>query len=366
MSETITLPNLEGTKIILSRCEEKLRDFCLHDAYQAYDRIATINDVVTMRQFDAVNDAMKARTPLKAWQPFLAPNTIPHLAEVPVDLDLIETSQQDYLKGRELVWRVYEVLASRQNITDMAASKVCHLKRPNLIAISDSYVRRLLVGPDRSILPQDPDRGRKYADRGVAVMDAIRGLGRLNAAPMRKLSAFVRTLRVEGQPVSLSQARILDILIWIEVATKEKHPYWGTWGADGPLAPAPAREPSIAVAGSGGVPDFACPKCAGQMIERAGPKGLFLGCARYPECKGTRSLYKCPECGGDMTMRDGPRGPFYGCLRYPACEGNRSVGEQARSTGRTVDRAKPPEPPARPTGWRSWIAGLLGQSPRGG
>src|SRR4051794_6274164 len=108
MGETITLPTVGGPKIILSRCEEKLRDFCLHDAYRGYDLTATVDDLVTMTQFNAVNDAMKARTPLNAWQPFLAPNTVPHLAQVPKDLDLIDSSDPDYAAGRECVRRVYE------------------------------------------------------------------------------------------------------------------------------------------------------------------------------------------------------------------------------------------------------------------
>ena len=112
-----------------------------------------------MQQFNAVNDAMKAQTPLNVWRPFLAPNVIPNLPQVPKDLDLIESRDIDYRAGRDSVWRVYEVLASRQYITDMAASKVLYLKRPSLIAISDSYVRGVLLGPDQPVFPQDPAPG---------------------------------------------------------------------------------------------------------------------------------------------------------------------------------------------------------------
>jgi hypothetical protein len=140
---------------------------------------------------------------------------------------------------------VYQVLASRQYITDMAASKICYLKRPSLIAISDSYVRKVLLGPDQSIVPQDPARGSKYADRGVAVLDAIRRLGQLNAEPLQQLSAYVHNLIVDGQPVSLSKARILDILIWVEMAIKAGHPYWSTWGRSGRVSQLPNRQPEI-------------------------------------------------------------------------------------------------------------------------
>lgn len=31
-----------------------------------------------------------------------------------------------------------------------------------------------------------------------------------------------------------------------------------------------------------------CPKCGGQLIERTGKYGYFIGCSNYPKCKYTR------------------------------------------------------------------------------
>jgi DNA topoisomerase-1 len=36
--------------------------------------------------------------------------------------------------------------------------------------------------------------------------------------------------------------------------------------------------------------DIACPKCGAPMVQRQGPRGAFLGCSRFPACKGTRNL----------------------------------------------------------------------------
>ncbi|WP_158908535.1 topoisomerase DNA-binding C4 zinc finger domain-containing protein [Rectinema subterraneum] len=33
-----------------------------------------------------------------------------------------------------------------------------------------------------------------------------------------------------------------------------------------------------------------CPNCDAEMKGRKGSNGMFLGCSRYPTCKGTRSL----------------------------------------------------------------------------
>jgi hypothetical protein len=35
-----------------------------------------------------------------------------------------------------------------------------------------------------------------------------------------------------------------------------------------------------------------CPDCGARMQERKGPYGEFLGCSRYPKCKGTQKLTK--------------------------------------------------------------------------
>ena len=55
-----------------------------------------------------------------------------------------------------------------------------------------------------------------------------------------------------------------------------------------------------------------CPICGeGELIERIGKYGRFLGCSRYPECKTTVALYNgdrplkraCPKCGYPMISR---------------------------------------------------------------
>lgn len=36
--------------------------------------------------------------------------------------------------------------------------------------------------------------------------------------------------------------------------------------------------------------DMTCPKCGSPMVERNGKHGKFLGCTKYPECRGTRNI----------------------------------------------------------------------------
>lgn len=92
----------------------------------------------------------------------------------------------------------------------------------------------------------------------------------------------------------------------------------------------------------------ACDKCGGPMIVRRGPRGPFLGCAAYPKCRNAKPIpeelkdklaqyaapakpktpaievnEECPDCGAPMKLRPGRRGYFLGCSKYPKCKGTK-------------------------------------------
>jgi DNA topoisomerase-1 len=102
--------------------------------------------------------------------------------------------------------------------------------------------------------------------------------------------------------------------------------------------------------------DVTCAKCGGAMAVRRGRRGSFLGCTNYPKCRGTAPLPEdlkeqvaeqaavaapkgasdlkslaveetCENCGGPMVVRRGRRGYFLGCAKYPQCKGTREPGE---------------------------------------
>jgi DNA topoisomerase-1 len=85
-------------------------------------------------------------------------------------------------------------------------------------------------------------------------------------------------------------------------------------------------------------PDFdweqPCPKCSSPMAVRHGRYGAFLGCLRYPECRGIVNIPKkgelspeqmpsCPAigCDGRLSARKSRFGKtFYSCSNYPECD----------------------------------------------
>jgi DNA topoisomerase-1 len=92
-----------------------------------------------------------------------------------------------------------------------------------------------------------------------------------------------------------------------------------------------------------------CEKCGSPMVVKPGPRGPFLGCSAYPRCRSTKPIPKelkehvkaampqpkrapavevsetCPECGAPMKLRSSRRGYFLGCGKYPKCKGTREA-----------------------------------------
>lgn len=84
--------------------------------------------------------------------------------------------------------------------------------------------------------------------------------------------------------------------------------------------------------------DRICPECGKHLQKIWSRRKYFYGCSDYPNCKFTaplealdfdKSLYdpafdwdqNCPKCQGEMKLRFGRFGPFLGCLKYPECKG---------------------------------------------
>jgi DNA topoisomerase-1 len=87
--------------------------------------------------------------------------------------------------------------------------------------------------------------------------------------------------------------------------------------------------------------DVKCPECGRPMAVRRGPRGSFLACTGYPECKKTQPVpaemrekpkpsgENCDKCGKPMMIRYSRRGPFQGCSGYPECKNAKPLGDAA-------------------------------------
>lgn len=84
--------------------------------------------------------------------------------------------------------------------------------------------------------------------------------------------------------------------------------------------------------------DLNCPECGHKLQKIWARKKYFYGCSNYPACPFTAPLESinfnkadydptfdwdqpCPKDGSTMKIRYGKFGPFLGCTRYPDCKG---------------------------------------------
>ena len=90
--------------------------------------------------------------------------------------------------------------------------------------------------------------------------------------------------------------------------------------------------------------NIACPKCGAALIKRTGKFGPFLGCSKYSDkdapcativkidkkgfavAKGSEPFapspeLPCPKCQAAMYLRPGKYGPWLGCSKFPKCRG---------------------------------------------
>lgn len=84
--------------------------------------------------------------------------------------------------------------------------------------------------------------------------------------------------------------------------------------------------------------NVACPSCEKPLLKRKGRFGPFLSCPDYPTCNGVVNLdrkgyvtppkvppletdLECNKCEANLYLRTGARGPWLGCSKYPKCKG---------------------------------------------
>jgi len=101
--------------------------------------------------------------------------------------------------------------------------------------------------------------------------------------------------------------------------------------------------------------DLKCPKCGKPLQKIWSRSHYFFGCSAYPDCDYTISQkemefnkedyspgfdwkQKCPKCKGDMVVRHGRFGPFLGCSKYPSCKGIVNIPKKGEETMSPEDR----------------------------
>ena len=200
--------------ITLRHCLQRMLAFCALDAYRAYDRRGALlnaehGDVIHEDHVHCVN-AMHARCPLVAWQPFIPGERF--LGRLPQGVHLLEMPDQDWPETRDSVAGVIAEITNRRSIGIAAATKVLALKRPDLVPACDA---QLVTWCNVS--------SYYHSERAAQTMDRLREIGRAgdNLATLRSLQAELATRELDGEPIRLSTTRILEVLCWM--ATTDRY-----------------------------------------------------------------------------------------------------------------------------------------------
>ncbi|MES2273184.1 MAG: type I DNA topoisomerase [Chlamydiota bacterium] len=97
-----------------------------------------------------------------------------------------------------------------------------------------------------------------------------------------------------------------------------------------------------------------CPKCKHKLQKIWSRSKYFYGCSNYPDCDYTAPIEAlefnkedydpafnwdqlCPNCTSPMTLRHGKFGPFLGCSRYPECKGIVNIPKKGEKTYRAEE-----------------------------
>lgn len=292
----------------IEHCEWKIQTFVERDAYVAYDywitQLGLPPDVVCREHLQAINNAMRARAPLAPWQALIG-QRVAELEEVPSHVDLITSPQLEVDTAIHATAQLTRRITTQPGVTDMAVSKVFYLLRPNFVAISDSYVR-LCLGVLDARIAEPLNSGAFCAIRMERVLRGMRELGLQNVEALDELHAFSNQLapvvpktgpfKGVAVPVRLSRVRILDILLWTDVALhgSSPNPAWRAYYEDefGPRAhPLPSKPvqatPIVPEAAEisldqAGITRFTDDDSGYLKWLSANPTGLVVNCARRP------------------------------------------------------------------------------------
>jgi DNA topoisomerase I len=96
-----------------------------------------------------------------------------------------------------------------------------------------------------------------------------------------------------------------------------------------------------------------CPKCGKPLMKIWARSKYFLGCSGYPECDFTCPIEQltfnredyaegfnweqpCPRCGSEMLVRHGRFGAFLGCTKYPECRGTVAIPKKGEPLPETM------------------------------
>jgi len=187
--------------------ESRIREYCAIEIYRGYDDRHSVDDIVSARDIESANNlyAMIDRYDSTESRRLLSHSDKIRetLAGVP-NKDIFAMSLNEWAAVREKIKALLAELLSIKGIGLAKATKILHLKRPNLFPVLDSFVIKFLLSIDISDLEKT-----RQLEIGLGALESAREI------MIRQEGAFTGLVdRTRDLPIRLTAVRIFDILCW--------------------------------------------------------------------------------------------------------------------------------------------------------
>lgn len=192
--------------IVFEDPQSRIREYCEIEVCHGYDDRHSIDDNITQVDIDAANelyamidvyDKGESKRLLKCSITANLLSTIPNI-------DIYAVPRKEWLTFRTKIKELLTELLSIEGIGLAKATKVLHLKRPNLIPILDSFIIRFLLDVDISDVNKS-----SQVKIGIQALDRIRQIMIKQRVALEELVEQTRDL-----PILLTPLRLCDILCW--------------------------------------------------------------------------------------------------------------------------------------------------------
>lgn len=193
--------------IVFEDPQSRIRQYCEIEEYRGYDDKHNINDVISQEDIEAANNlyAMINRYDDTESRRLLSRSRRIReiLTKIP-NRNISDIAPKEWSEVRNDVRDLLEEILLVSGIGLAKATKILHLKRPNLFPILDSFVIKLLLNTDISDVEKDLQLGI-----------GLQALERTKEIMTEQEAAFNELVnQVQDLPISLTPVRLFDILCW--------------------------------------------------------------------------------------------------------------------------------------------------------
>lgn len=325
----------------LSRSPEKIRQYLTIDQFKLYQLIW--RRFIASQMNPAIYDTV--------------------LAEIGTDQDLILRASGSTLKFNGFL-AAYEEKKDRSHIEDEDEMKALPPLEPNMaLSLVDAISEQAFTKPpprftEASLIKELEKQGIGRPSTYAAIMNKIQSrdytIKENQALKPTELGKIIAQMLEDNFPP------IMDVTFTAQMEDQleqvaEHNKNWKAlvrefWNDFIPLVEKAEKEAVVPKL----MTEFDCPKCGKKLQKIWSRSRYFYGCSDYPNCDFTSPIealnfnkadydptfnweQPCPQCSSSMIIRHGRFGAFLGCSRYPECKGIVNIPKKGEKVYRAED-----------------------------